>query len=164
MSILSVREHLEARDIFHSEVTISGYPTIVGYEKQFRWTWFATQLNCFIFSVDCGGETVEVDTFERLFEESFRYAQSHYRGWPRGLQSGLGVVLLLSGHTVSPAAQEYCTQLKPSKKWAGFSVPLAKSTSDGERYFFEKRPAWGRIYYGYFEQLSRALLSLRESA
>ena len=158
MSILPVKGYLESRNIFHSERTIGGYPAVIGYEKQFRWTWFATQLNCFIFAVDCGDRTIDVEVFESLLGESFEYAKSNYAGWPRGLQSALGVILLLIGDDVSQDARDYCVELRSSKRWAGFSIPLSKSTSKGENYFFKQKPAWGRIYYGYFEKVSRELL------
>ena len=159
MSILPVKECLERLNIFHSETTIGGHPAVVGYDKQFRWTWFATQLNCFIFSVDVGERTIDVDSFESLLGESFEYAKSNYAGWPRGFQSALGVILLLIGDNISQAARDYCVELRPSKKWAGFSIPLAKSTSDGESYIFKQKPVWGRVYYGYFEQISHEILS-----
>ena len=158
MSLIAIKQHLLDRDIFHSEASIGGYPCVVGYEKQFRWSWVATQLNCFVVAVDCGDTAITPETFETLFPESYAYAKTHYNGWPRGLQSGVGVMLVLVGSNVTEEAQDYCVQLKAGKKWAGFSIPLAKSTADGESYCFAKKPAWGRIYYGYFEKLAHTLL------
>ena len=66
MSLLPIKGYLESRNIFHSESAIGGYPAVVGYEKQFRWTWFATQLNYFIFVVDCGDRTIDVDALRVL--------------------------------------------------------------------------------------------------
>ena len=67
-------------------------------------------------------------------------------------------MLLLDGTDVTQQAREYCIQLKTGKKWAGFSIPLAKSTSDGERYCFAQKPVWGRIYFNYFEKLAQDIL------
>ena len=158
MPLSSTKDRLSELGIFHSETTLGGQPCVVGYQKQFRWSWMATQLNCFVVAVDCGDSPITPDSFETLFAESFAYAKSHYTGWPRGLQSGMGVMLLLVGSEVSQEAQDYCVQLKSGKKWAGFSIPLAKSTSDGQSYCFAKKPAWGRIYYGYFETLAKDIL------
>jgi hypothetical protein len=157
-SLTTHQTHLQAQNIFHSETTLGGHPAIVGYEKQFRWSWMATQLNCFIVVVDCGDTPVTAETFETLFPEAHAYAKEHYTGWPKGLQSGVGVVLLLTGTEVSQDAQDYCTELKAGKKWAGFSVPLARNTANGQGYLFEKKPMWGRIYFGYFQELATGLL------
>ena len=158
MALASIKEHLVELNIFHSDTTIGGYPSAVGYEKQFRWSWVATQLNCFVIGIDMGDRPITADSFETLFPESYAYAKTHYKGWPRGFQSGLGVMLVLVGSDVTQEAQDYCIHLEAGKKWAGFSIPLAKSTSDSESYCFAKKPVWGRIYYGYFEELAHKVL------
>ena len=159
MPFLQFKAHLEAEGIFHSKSTFGGCPAVIGYEKQFRWSWMATQLNCFVVVIDFGDKPITEEAFETLFPEAHAYAKTHYTGWRKGFQSGLGVVLLLVGSNVSPNAQDYCTLLKTGKKWAGFSVPLAKDTSSGQAYQFAKKPMWGRIYYGYFKTMADKLLS-----
>jgi hypothetical protein len=66
---------------------------------------------------------------------------------------------LLADSEISTEAQDYCTQLKSGKKWAGFSIPLAQNTASGQDYRFEKKPMWGRIYYGYFQEMAERLLA-----
>lgn len=159
MPLSQFEEHLKAKAIFHSESTFAGHPAVIGYEKQFRWSWMATQLNCFVVAVNFGNTPITPDAFETLFPEVHAYAKTHYTGWPKGFQSGLGVMLLLVGSDVTNEAKDYCTQLKSGKKWAGFSIPIAKNTDSGQAYRFAKKPMWGRIYYGYFQEMAEQLLT-----
>jgi hypothetical protein len=39
MALSQFEEHLKAKAFFHSESTFAGHPAVIGYEKQFRWSW-----------------------------------------------------------------------------------------------------------------------------
>ncbi|MBT6022976.1 hypothetical protein HOH11_00005, partial [Candidatus Woesearchaeota archaeon] len=43
--LTSIEKNLKNQNIFHSKNKILGKPTVIGYDKQFRWSWMATQLN-----------------------------------------------------------------------------------------------------------------------
>ena len=152
MDILQVKYRLQSKSIFLSEDSIVGRPTVIGYEKQFRWRWFATQLNTFIVAVDFGDETITVDSIEDVLAESFEYARKNYRGWPRGFQSALASIAIVISSNIEDDAATYCRKLEAGKKWAGFSVPVAVDTRSGKIHSFEKKPMWGSIYYPYFKQ------------
>ncbi|HFE46319.1 MAG TPA: hypothetical protein ENJ18_12620 [Nannocystis exedens] len=158
MTLQEIRERLEMRSLPPSEERIGGRPAVVGYDKQFRWRWIATQLNTFIVVSDFAQDEITVPAFEAFLTESFEYAKKHYSGWPRGLQSGMGVIGILLSGAINEDARQYCTGLKTGKKWAGFSIPVAVNTSTGEVFSFEKNPMWGRIYYPYFRELIDALV------
>ncbi len=153
MNIESIKQKLIKNEIFHSETTISGKKTIVGYEKKFKWTWAATQLNTFIIATDLGDDEITIQIIEKHLTESFKFAKDNYKGWPRGLQSGLGVISILISTKINKDAKDYCRKLKSGKKWAGFTIPVVYNPERDEIFKFEKNPIWGKIYYPHFEKL-----------
>ena len=153
MNIEAFRDNLTSYEIFHSSDSIMNKPTAIGYDKQFRWAWFATQLNTFVVVSDYGDEEITPSTIEEHIAASFAYAKKHYTGWPRGLQSGLGVISITLSTNISEEAKEFCLKSKSGKKWAGFSVPVTMNTTDNSLYYFEKNPMWGRVFYPFFKSL-----------
>ncbi len=160
MVLEKIKERLVARGIYYSDDSINGRSTKIGYDKQFRWSWMATQLNTFIVAVDFGVEEVTVATLEDVMNEAYGYSKQHYNGWPRGLQSGIGVIVILISENVSQEAIDYCNGLKAGKKWAGFSIPVAIDATTQQAYFFKKYQMWGRIYFPYFDELIKYLTSM----
>lgn len=140
-------------NIFHSEEPFLEMDSVIGYEKRFRWRWMATQLNTFIVVTDYKDKKVGVEEIEYHINNSFNYAKKHYTGWPRGLQSGLGVISILISNEVTPEAKEYCQALRSGKKWAGFTIPVVVNSSKNEVYKFLSSPMWGAIYYPNFKKL-----------
>lgn len=157
MTLNKIKETLTAKSIFFAEDEIQNRPTVIGYDKQFKWRWIATQLNAFIIASDFGDTPITTQTIEDFLTESFKYAKANYSGWPKGLQSGLGVIGILVSTQLDQEAIEYCRKLKSGKKWAGFSIPVTINANTKQAYYFEKKPIWGRIYYPYFEQMIVAL-------
>lgn len=153
MNVETIKEKLKESSIYHSEEKILNTQSVIGYEKKFKWRWMATQLNTFIVVTDFGNNEVNKSLIERHLSESFKYSKQHYSGWPRGLQSGIGVISILLSTTVTEEAKEYCQKLKTGKKWAGFSIPVVYNPETNETFQFEKNPYWGRIYYPHFKRL-----------
>lgn len=153
MTLQEIRKRLESQSILFSEDQVHGRPTVIGYDKRFKWRWFATQLNTFIVAIDFGNDPVTVATIEAALIDSFAYAKQNYNGWPRGLQSGLGVITILVSSRIDQRAIEYCRELTSGKKWAGFVVPVVIDSSTGQVHSFNRNPIWGRIYYPYFKDL-----------
>lgn len=153
MNLDSIKEKLQNASIFHSENELLNHKTVIGYEKKFRWAWIATQLNTFIVATDFGEETVDVSVIEKHLTESFNFAKKNYRGWPRGLQSGLGAICILISSNITDDAKEYCQKLKSGKKWSGFSIPVAYNPKTKEYFQFLSNPMWGAIYYPHFRKL-----------
>lgn len=152
MILQTIKERLNSKSIYYSEDKINNRPTVIGYDKQFKWRWMATQLNTFIIASDFGEEKITEQEIENFLTESFKYAKIHYSGWPRGLQSGLGVITILVSNNVSEDAKRYCKGLKSGKKWAGFSIPVTINSSTNRVFSFDKNPVWGRIYFPYFKE------------
>lgn len=153
MNIDSVKAKLNEQGIFHTEGKVLGKPTVIGYEKKFRWAWMATQLNTFIVVTDYGDEPVTVKEIEEHLTKSFEFAKANYKGWPRGLQSGLGVISVFITSNADEEAIAYCKQLKSGKKWAGFSIPVIIDLGNKKLHKFDKNPMWGAIYYPHFKKL-----------
>lgn len=153
MNINSIKEKLSLKSIFLRDEKILGKPSVIGYEKKFKWSWFATQLNTFIVVSDFGDENITVDLIEKHLSEAFNFANNNYTGWPRGLQSGVGVISILISNNITSDAKEYCKMLKSGKKWAGFTIPVTVNFSTNEVIYFEKNPIWGKIYYPHFKNI-----------
>lgn len=153
MSLKNIIENLKSEALHHSETEIAGAPSAVGYEKKFKWGWMATQLNSFIVASDFGDQTITPEIIEKHLAESFQYAKKNYKGWPRGFQSGMGVISILMSSNVTEEAKEYCIKLKSGKKWAAFTIPVVMNTANEEVYYFKSKPMWGRIYYPHFQKL-----------
>jgi len=159
MNFNSIKEKLQQAAIFHSDQEILGKPSVVGYEKKFRWSWMATQLNTFIVVTDFGDETVDKSLIEMHLSAAFDFTKKNYTGWPRGLQSGIGVISVLISTNVTEEAKEYCKKLKSGKKWAGFTIPVVFNSETEETFQFQSRPMWGAIYYPHFKKLINDLKS-----
>lgn len=153
MTLPGIKEELVARNILFSEDAICGRPSVIGYDKQFRWSWMATQLNTFVVVTDFGAEAANVPALEAFLADAFAYADKNYKGWPRGLQSGIGVVAMMVSSNLDADAISYCQELRSGKKWAGFTIPVVIDSGSGQMHRFGKKPMWGRIYYPYFEKL-----------
>ncbi len=157
MNIESVKVKLKEANIFHSEGEILNNQSVIGYEKKFKWSWVATQLNTFIVITDLGDQEINKSIIEQHLSESFKFSKQNYKGWPRGLQSAVGVISVLISTNITEEAKEYCRKLKSGKKWAGFSIPVVYNSETKETFKFEKNPMWGAIYYPHFKKLIASL-------
>lgn len=158
MNLASIKKNLQAREIFFSEDKILERPTVIGYEKKFKWKWMATQLNTFVVASDFKNDEVTPEMVEAHLNHAFDYAKKNNKGLPRGFQSGVGAISILFSSKVTQEAKDYCQELKSGKKWAGFIIPVVVDTSEKKAYFFEASPLWGKIYFPHFKQLIQALL------
>lgn len=157
MSLHTIKNRFQSKNIFHSEDTILNESTVIGYDKQFRWSWMATQLNTFYVASDLKDTTITEATIEAHMKQAFDYSKNNYKGWPRGLQSGVGVVSILISENVTEEAKVYCKKLKSGKKWAAFTIPVVIDATTKEVFFFDKKPMWGRIYFSYFKKMIEEL-------
>jgi len=153
MNLELIKSKLQSKSIYHSQEKILDKQSVIGYEKKFKWSWMATQLNTFIIASDFENEEINKTLIESHLKEAFNYAQKNYKGWPRGFQSGLGVISILISNKIDEESKEYCLKLKSGKKWAGFAIPVVIDSGAKKVYSFEKNPMWGRIYYPHFKEI-----------
>lgn len=136
---------------FYGKHTIANIPCSVAYYKDFRWRWMATQLNTFIIV----GETdqkVDLRTIDLFSALAFQFALNNSKGWPRGLQAGIGSIAILKGTEVDPAALSFVSN--PSRKhWSAFEIPVIYNTANKQTYRYTGTPMWGAIYFPYFTKL-----------
>ena len=153
MNLNSIKEKLNSNSIFLKDEKILEKPSVIGYEKKFKWSWFAVQLNTFIVVSDFGNENITVASLEKHLSESFTFAKNNYTGWPRGFQSGMVIISILISNNITPEAKEYCKMLKSGKKWAALTIPVTINSSTNEVNYFETNPIWGRIFYPYLKNM-----------
>lgn len=136
---------------FYGNHTIANIPCTVGYFKEFRWSWMATQLNTFVIV----GETeqrIDVRTMDVFSALAFQFALNHNKGWPRGLQAGIASVAILKGNDIDPAAIGFVSN--PSRKhWSAFEIPVIYNTSQRHAFRYTSNPIWGMIYMPYLGKL-----------
>jgi hypothetical protein len=142
---------LKAQQLFLTNENIGGIACSIGYVKKFKWSWMATQLNTFIFIGEANG-TIDKAATEKFSDDCYNYAIKNNKGWPRGLQSGVGSIAILKGETIDSAAKAFCES--PSKKhWSAFEVPVLYHTSEKKTIRYKSNPIWGRIFFPYFTKL-----------
>jgi len=123
---------------------------LVCYIKKFRLAWIATQLNTFIILGT--KDNISKPDIESFSHSCFEYALKNNRGWPRGVQSGIGSIAVLTGSNVDDQAQAYCLE-NLKKHWSAFEIPVIHNSNTNELFFFRNNPIWGRIYFPYFRKL-----------
>lgn len=153
MTIDSIKQKLNTAGIYHSDSPILNRPTVIGYEKKFKLSWAATQLNTFVVATDFKDEKITPAIIDKHLTNAFNFTKKNYTGWPRGLQSAIGVISIIISNSVDEDAKEYCIKLKSGKKWAGFTIPVIFNPDTKEVYQFTNSPLWGRLYYPHFKKM-----------
>ena len=141
---------LKNQNIFFAEESISGIPCTIGYTKEFRWSWMATQLNTFIFFGE--SETpIDQQVIDQFSVQCFDYATRNSKGWPRGLQSGVGSIAILQGNQVQADAVTYCEK-NLRKHWAASEIAVVYDKVQKKATRFKSTPIWGALYFSYFAE------------
>ena len=136
---------------FYGKFDIANIPCSVGYYKEFRLSWMATQLNTFVIV----GETeqkIDLRTIDMFSALAFQFALANNKGWPRGLQAGIGSVAILKGSEIDPAAFTFVSNLT-RKHWSAFEIPVIYDTARHQTLRYRSTPLWGALYFSYFGKL-----------
>lgn len=134
---------------------IAGIECSVGTIKKFKWSWFATQLNTFVFI----GETdqiIDKTLIENFSRNCFEYAVKHNTGWPRGFQSGIASIAILKGSSIDNSAIEFCSRFS-KKHWSAFEMPLLYDTTQNKIIKNQSGKIWGAIYVPYLNNIINAV-------
>lgn len=153
----NIKTHFQSENMFFGEETIGSIPCIIGYKKEFRWTWFACQLNTFII-VGQTDQPIDVGTINQFSDACFRYALSKNQGWPRGLQSGVGSIAILCADSYNQAAAASCETLT-KKHWSAFEIPIIYDRGQHKLIHYKKAPMWGSLFFPYFTEQIKKLES-----
>ena len=139
---------LQKQNIFFAEEIVGGVPCTIGYIKEFRWSWMATQLNTFVFFGD-SELPIDQQMIDRFSAQCFEYASRNSKGWPRGFQSAVGSIAILQGAQVQADAVTYCEK-NLRKHWAAFEIAVVYDKAEKKATRFKSTPAWGALYFSYF--------------
>ena len=145
---MTPEEILKSTNVFLKNEMIGEVSSAIGYIKEFRWSWLGTQLNTFIVI----GETeqsIRLDTIAKFSGDAFQFALKNNKGWPRGLQSGVGSIAILIGPDVDSSAVQFCESFS-KKHWSAFEIPVVFDTSTNKLSMHTSSPAWGSLYVPYF--------------
>jgi hypothetical protein len=150
-------------DIFRNESinfeqqTINGINCSVGYIKNFKWSWFATQLNTFII-IGKTDQKIERQTIEDFSNSCFEYSLQNHEGWAIGLQSGVASIAILQGKDIEDEAKDFCEKLS-KKHWSAFEIPVLYDINKNRAIRFIKKPLWGIIYFPYLAKTIDSITS-----
>ena len=149
--MMDLKQIFENENIFFSQENISGIDCTIGYIKKFKLSWFATQLNSFIIV----GQTemkIDKNLIENFSSSCLTYALKNNKGWPRGVQSGVGSIAILKGSNIDKEAIDFCEN--PSKKhWSAFEIPVLYDQTKKQITRYKETPIWGIIYFPFFTKI-----------
>ncbi len=148
---MTPEEILKSEKIYFRNEVVGGIPCTIGYTKQFRWSWIATQLNTFIFIGETNNK-IDKSVIESFSTACYKYALKNNKGWPRGLQAAVSSVAILKGDNIESSAIQFCESLS-KKHWSAFEIPILYNTAHKKVIRYKSNPLWGRIYFPYFSKL-----------
>lgn len=155
-----LKSKLEERTIYLHDDQVLDHPSIIGYDKEFRWSFLASQLNTFVIATDFNGKLIDVDMVKQHLDAGYAIGKQNYKGWPIGLQAGLATISILYSNKISPEAQEYCEKIKfDINSDALFTIPVVVNSETGEYYCFANRSLVGIIYQPYIKKFIESLLN-----
>ena len=154
---MTSEEVLKNENIYFGQDNINGIACSIGYIKKFKWSWFATQLNTFVI-IGKTNEKVDRQMIEEFSKSCFDYALKNHKGWPRGLQAGVGSIAILQGSIIENEANDFCEKLK-KKHWSAFEIPVLYNIIEKKTTRFIKTPIWGTIYFPFFTKTIDSITS-----
>lgn len=152
---MTTEEILKSETEYVRNGSIAGIECSVGYIKKFKWSWFATQLNTFVFIGETD-KTIDKALIENFSRNCFEYALKHNTGWPRGIQSGIASISILKGNSIDNSAIEFCTRFS-KKHWSAFELPILYDTNQNKIIKNQSGKIWGAIYFSYLNKIINAV-------
>lgn len=148
---------LKNENIYFGQDTIGGIICSIGYIKKFKWSWLATQLNTFVI-IGPVNDKIDKGVIEKFSTACFEYSLKNHKGWPRGLQAGVGSIAILQGSVMDNEAKEFCEKLS-KKHWSAFEIPVLYNLDEKKTIRFIKKPIWGTIYFPFFTKTIDSITS-----
>ncbi len=145
---MTPEEILKKENIYLGEETINGITCSIGYIKKFKWSWLATQLNTFVI-IGKTNDKIDKHLIDSFSKSCFEYALHNNKGWPRGLQAGIGSIAILQGNNIDGEAIVFCEKLT-RKHWSAFEIPVLYNTKENRTIRYISAPIWGTIYFPFF--------------
>mgnify|MGYP001108474121 CR=1 FL=1 len=150
-----IKQLLTNEKIFFKEENINGINCAIGYIKKFKWRWIATQLNTFII-IGQTEQLIDRSLIEEFSTSGYKYSIKNNRGWPRGIQSGVGSIAILQGENIDYSAVEFCRKF-PKKHWSVFEIPVLFDLNTKTTIKYSNKPLWGAMYFPFFTKTIDAI-------
>lgn len=93
-----------------NEDKIGSFDVTVARKKQFKWSWFATQVN--FFAIMGVSKNITKEIIENYSQNCFDYAIKNHRGLPRGFQAGPASFALLVSSNVDEDAKKFVQEIQ----------------------------------------------------
>lgn len=154
---MTAEEVLKNENIYFGQDNINEIACSVGYIKKFKWSWFATQLNTFVI-IGKTNDRIDKQMIEAFSKSCFEYSLNNNKGWPRGLQAGVGSIAILQGSVIEDEAKDYCEKLS-KKHWSAFEISILYNIDEKKTIRFIKKPIWGTIYFPFFTKTIDSITS-----
>jgi hypothetical protein len=133
----------------------SGRAALVGRTSEFRWRWMATRLHTFLVAAPVPPEAdgAQLDGF---IADATRYAKDNKGGMPRGLQTGVAVLVVAVTAGASPAAGQWAANVH-GRQFAAIPWPVLADTESGTIVQPQKMKLGG-IYKAYLQDMTNRLV------
>jgi len=145
---MTAEEILKNQNIYFGQDNINGIPCSIGYIKKFKWSWVATQLNTFVI-IGKTNDKIDKQIIEAFSKSCFEYSLKNNKGWPRGLQAGVGSIAILQGSIIGDDAKSFCEKVS-KKHWSAFEISVLYNIVEKKTVRFIKKPIFGAIYFPFF--------------
>ena len=150
-------EILKSENIYFGQDTLGGIACSIGYIKKFKWSWLATQLNTFVI-IGKTDDKIDKQMIEAFSKNCFEYSLKNNKGWPRGLQAGVGSIAILQGSVIEDEAKDFCEKLS-KKHWSAFEISVLYDIVEKKTIRYNKKPIWGTIYFPFFTKTIDSITS-----
>src|SRR3989339_1190480 len=145
-----VRRTLAENGFEISSDTVGQLNVIVAKKKQFKFSWFATQLSMHVYIA--GVENVTAELATEYSRQSIEHAIKNHVGLPRAMQSAIVAFAVLVTQHADDAAKQL-VQNCPNKHIAAFEMPVIVDIANSKIYSYKKTPIWGAVYFKTFRAL-----------
>jgi hypothetical protein len=150
-------EILKKENIYFDQDNINGIACSIGYIKKFKWSWFATQLNTFVI-IGKTNDKIDRQMIEAFSKSCFEFSLKNNKGWPRGLQAGVGSIAILQGSLIDNEAKAFCESLS-KKHWSAFEISVLYNIDERKTIRFTNTPIWGALYFPFFTKTIDSITS-----
>jgi hypothetical protein len=135
-----------------SQQLLQGSPVLVARTSEFRWRWFATRIHAFLIAAPFSAGTATADRLDGFLRAATEYAKANKGGLPRGLQTGVAVIVVAVAESADRAAYEWASSVH-GRNFAALPFPVLADASAGQ-VVMPRRMVLGGIYKAYFQGLA----------
>lgn len=123
-------------------VQLDHFSGTVGYQSQFKWSWFATKLH--LFTVVIYIPELNAAAFTAAVQEAAAYGLK-MKGTLRGLQVGVAVTPIIVTQAVDTETQALASA-RPARGFAVVTTPVIVDITNAQTYTYTGKIIWGAAY------------------